>query len=152
MDIDARLREAPIEDKLVVRQLLEFNSYEFSRFDGADVDSHGTFGYRYLDHYWTERDRHPFLIEVGTHLAGVALVRSGRPHSMAEFLVLPKYRRSGVGSAAARLVFSRFAGEWETHEVPGNDRAVEFWRQAIPVEFSETTNEDGTTQRFTISG
>lgn len=41
-----------------------------------DVDSHGTFGCRYLDHFWTESDRHRFLIEIGAHLAGVAVVRS----------------------------------------------------------------------------
>lgn len=151
MDNDVRLRPAELADKSVVRQVLEFNAYEFSRFDGADLDRHGTFGCRYLDHYWTESDRHPFLILIGRHLAGVALVRAGTPNSMAEFLVLPKYRRSGVGRAAAAAVFSRFQGEWETHEVPGNDQAVEFWRQAIPVDFTETTNEHGTTQRFTIT-
>jgi predicted acetyltransferase len=151
VDNDVRLVPAELEDKSVVRRLLEFNAYEFSRFDGADTDIHGTFGYRFLDHYWTEPDRHPFLIQVGPQLAGIALVRGGRPNSIAEFLVLPKYRRCGVGRAAARAVFSLFHGDWETHEVPGNDRAVEFWRQAIPVEFTETTSEDGTTQRFTVT-
>src|SRR5262249_43623401 len=102
VESDVRLAPAGIGDKSVVHRLLEFNAYEFSRFNGADVDRHPSFGYRHLDHYWTEPDRHPYLIEVGTQLAGVVLVRSGTPHSMAEFLVLPKYRRSGVGGAAAR--------------------------------------------------
>jgi predicted acetyltransferase len=31
---------------------------------------------------------------------------------MAEFFVLPKYRRGGVGTDAARAVFARFPGEW----------------------------------------
>lgn len=38
-----------------MRQLLELNSYEFSRFDGADVGPDGRSGYPYLDDYWSER-------------------------------------------------------------------------------------------------
>ncbi len=129
---------------------MEFNAYEFSQFDGADVDAHGTFGYRYLDHYWTEATRHPYLIKVSERIAGVVLVRSGTRRQMAEFLVLPKYRRSGVGTLAARAAFALFPGEGETHEVAGNDGAVAFWRRAIPVTFEETAAADGTTQRFLI--
>jgi predicted acetyltransferase len=143
-----QVQPAQLQDKAVIRQFLEFNAYEFSRFDGADLDPHGRFGYRFLDHYWTEPDTHPFLITVDARLAGTALLRAGPPHSMAEFLVMPKYRRTGVGTAAARQVFARFAGEWEVHEVPGNAVAVEFWREAIPAPFSEAHDDQGMTQRF----
>ncbi|MBV9597220.1 MAG: GNAT family N-acetyltransferase [Chloroflexi bacterium] len=145
------MKPAQLQDKALIRQLLEFNAYEFSRFDGADLDAHGRFGYRYLDHYWTEPTRHPFLITVKAFLAGIALVRAGPPHILAEFLVMPKYRRRGVGTTAARQVFARFLGEWEVHEVPGNDVAVQFWRKAIPAPFSETHDDHGTTQRFAIA-
>ena len=139
------------QHKEVLRQLLEFNAYEFSRFfDDADVDEHGRFGYPYLDDYWTDADRHPFLIDVAGRTAGMALVRSGEPHSVAEFLVLPRYRRSGVGTGAAREIFARFPGRWEVHQIPGNERAVAFWRAAIPVDFSETHDERGTTQHFVM--
>ena len=33
---------------------MELYRYDFSEFDGADVGSHGEYGYRYLDHYWAE--------------------------------------------------------------------------------------------------
>lgn len=97
VDIEVRLVPVGLEDKAVVRRLLEFNAYEFSRLDGADLDPHGTFGYRYLDHYWTEPARHPYLIEASGRIAGLVLIRSGPPRIIAEFLVLPKYRRSGIG-------------------------------------------------------
>lgn len=84
-----RVVAASLADKEVVRQLLEFNAYEFSRSDGLDVDDHGRFGYRYLDHYWTEPGRHPYVIRADGHIAGMALVREGPPWSIAEFLVLP---------------------------------------------------------------
>lgn len=147
-----RLVPAGIEDKSVVGRLLEFNAYEFSRFDGTDLDREGRFGYRYLDHYWTEPARHPYLIEVRGRIAGLVLIRTGRPSTIAEFLVMLKYRRSGVGTRAARAAFARFPGDWELHEIAGNDAAVAFWRSAIPVTFDETVDTEGTTQRFSVLG
>jgi predicted acetyltransferase len=151
--VTARVRVEPalLEDKELIRQLLEFNGYEFSRLTDADLDAHGRFGYRYLDHYWTEPDRRPFLITVDAHLAGMALVGVGPPHTIAEFLIMPKYRRRGVGTAAARQLFARFPGAWDVHELARNTAAVDFWRKAIPGPFSETQDEHGTTQHFVIS-
>lgn len=99
-------------DKGVVRRLLELYRYDFSEFDGADVDIHGEYGYRYLDHYWTEEDRQAFLLVVDGQWAGLALVRKGPPADMAEFFVMRKYRRAGVGRRAAEDIFGRFPGRW----------------------------------------
>jgi predicted acetyltransferase len=117
---------------------------------GWDVDAHGVFGYRYLDHYWTEGDRHRYFIRVDGHLAGFALVRSGRPHQMAEFFVMRKYRRKGVGTRAAAMVLARFPGAWEVRELLANAAGASFWRSAIPVPFDEDVGDEHTVQRFTI--
>lgn len=144
------VRVAGPGEKEILRQLLEFTAYEFSRFDGTDLDGHGRFGYPYLDHYWTEAGRYPYLIAASDRIAGMALVREGSPHRMAEFLVMPKYRRTGAGTAAARELFARHPGPWEVHEAAGNGAAVEFWRRAIPCPFTEHQDPLGTTQRFSI--
>jgi predicted acetyltransferase len=148
VDVDV----ATIHDKPVVGRLLELYCYDFSAFTDADVDDHGSFGYRYFDEYWTEHDRHPFLIRVDGHIAGFAFVRSGFPHDMAEFFVIRKHRRGGVGVQVARSVLSRFPGEWQVRQVAANTAAVAFWHAAIPVPFSEDTDEGGTVQRFRIPG
>jgi predicted acetyltransferase len=127
-----------------------FQAYEHSRFDDADLDCHGRFGYRYLDHYWTEPGRYSYLITSNGKIAGMALVRHGPPHSMAEFLVMPRYRRSGVGTSAARRLFTSLPGPWQVREVVGNDAAVGFWRAVIPYPFTEEQDGHGTTQRFTV--
>jgi predicted acetyltransferase len=144
--------EATIDDKPVLRQLLELYCHDFSAFNGADVGVDGCYGYPYLDLYWTEVARHPFLFRVDGRLAGFAFVRSGKPHDMAEFFVLRKYRRSGVGAIAARTVFAQFPGEWQVRELTANSGATAFWRTVIPVSFAEDTNADGPVQHFTISG
>ena len=62
-------------------------------------------GYRYLNHEWgPASDRAALLFEVHEHIAGFPLVRLGPPHQIAEFLLLPKYSRRGVGANAARQV------------------------------------------------
>lgn len=71
---DVQVREAAADEKPILRQLLELYEYDFSEFEGTDVGPHGFYGYRYLDHDWTEPDRHPYLIRVDDNLAGFVLV------------------------------------------------------------------------------
>ena len=106
--MDFSLLEANEDDRAVLRRLVELYRYDFSEFDRADVGLHGEFGYRYLDHYWTESGRQPFLFRVDSNWAGFALVREMPPYDMAEFFVMQKYRRVGVGRRAAVDVFDRF--------------------------------------------
>jgi predicted acetyltransferase len=141
---------AALADKSVVRNLLELYLHDFSEMTASDVDEHGLFGYGRLDDYWTEPGRHPFLFRADGRLAGLALVRSGTPHDMAEFFVMRKYRRGGVGLLAARALFAMFPGEWQVREMAANTGATAFWRQAIPVPFDEEVIDAGPVQRFCI--
>jgi predicted acetyltransferase len=139
---------ALLEHKNAIAHLLELYQYDFTEFTDEDVDDNGSFNYRYLDHYWTEADRHPFLIRSEGMIAGFAFVRAGRPHDMAEFFILRKYRGRGVALLAARTIFAMFPGEWQVREVAANARATAFWRNAIPVEFTEDTSVNGPVQHF----
>lgn len=131
------LYRAGVGDKAVLRQLLELYAYDFTEFDGADVDEHGTFGYDRLDHYWTDADRYPFLIRVAAKWAGLALVRDVTAadgsvvHSMAEFFLMRKYRRRGIGEMVARHIFGMFPGPWEVGQIAANLPAQAFWRTVI---------------------
>ncbi len=72
--VDLELVQARQSDRDVVGQLLEFNSYEFSRIDGRSISRNGRYGYRYLDAYWSEPGRVPYLLRAGGELAGLVLV------------------------------------------------------------------------------
>jgi predicted acetyltransferase len=145
---DVRVDPASASEHDVVARLLELYAHDFSERNGADVGDDGTYGYRYLDAYWSEPDRHPFLFRVDGRLAGFALVRTGPPIDMAEFFVLRKYRRGGIGTDAARAVFARFPGEWQVRQQWENTGAIDFWRRAIPVPFHEGETDEGPVQRF----
>ena len=148
---EVELVEARGDDKPVVRRLLALYLHDFSEVTGADVDGRGRFGYPYLDLYWAEPERHPFLFRTAGHWAGFAFVRAGAPHDMAEFFVMRKYRRRGLGITAAHQLFARFPGEWQVRQMTANAGASAFWRRAIPYTFTEERTENGPVQRFTVS-
>ncbi|MCD4707623.1 MAG: GNAT family N-acetyltransferase [Candidatus Sabulitectum sp.] len=132
------LKKVAIEDKQVLRNLLELYRYDFSEFDKGDVNDHGLYGYRYLDHYWTEPGRHPFFIVVDDFIAGFILVSNfcymcepGDARSISEFFVMKKYRRTGIGETAARAVFKMYPGKWEVVQHPENKPSMEFWEKVI---------------------
>lgn len=63
-------------ERPVVAHLLELNAYEFSSFDARPIGEDGRYGYTYLDVYWSEPGRTPYLIHVNSELAGFALIRT----------------------------------------------------------------------------
>lgn len=82
---------------------------------------------------------HVLTILRGLEPVGFAMVRfGGQPlartpvdYSMAEFFIDRRWRRYGIGQAAARLIFDRFAGRWEILEYQRNPDAVAFWRRIL---------------------
>ncbi len=75
---------------------------------------------------------------VGTKLAGFALVRQGAVTSddsdvmdLAEFFVLRRWRRRGVGQTAACALFKCFPGCWEVRVMGTNVSALLFWENVI---------------------
>lgn len=132
------LIEVKESEKSVLRQLMELYAYDFSQFDSADVNEHGLYGYTYFDHYWTEETRYPFFIRVDGMLAGFVLVnqycyvaKDAGTRSIAEFFVMRKYRRRGVGRLAAVQVFDRFPGKWEVIQHEANEPSKIFWEGVI---------------------
>ncbi len=155
------VHEAAYADKSTLRNLLELYKYDFSEFDPEDdLNENGLYEYMYLDHYWTEEGRHPFLFRVGGKLAGFALVRrldmqdEVPVYEMAEFFILKKYRRSGAGQQAAFELFDRLPGKWKVAEMETNVPAQRFWRKVIEQytdgQFEEIREEgwDGPIQVF----
>jgi predicted acetyltransferase len=134
VEVDPALREhAPI-----LANLLELYAHDFSEFQILDIGADGRFGYESLPLYWSEPNRHPFLIRVDGKLAGLALVKRGSEISgnqtvwdMSEFFVLRGCRRRGIGMLAAQEVWSRFPGIWEVRVMQSNVLANLFWEQAV---------------------
>jgi predicted acetyltransferase len=154
--LEVELHLARLEDKPVLRNLLELYAYDFSEYEDLDVDEHGLFGYGYLDYYWTEIGRYPYLVRVGGKLVGFVMVRSlndsnSEPvHGIAEFFIMKKYRHQGIGKITAWRIFDTYPGRWIVTEIARNTPAQAFWRKiigeytlTIGITYEERANEDG---------
>ncbi len=153
-----------MDHKPVVVNLMQPYIHDLSEFAGDQLGEDGRFELgQYFDRYWIEPQRHPFLIRADGALAGFALV--GRLtseqsfHSMSEFFIARKYRRSGVGRDAAFQLFSTFPGKWRVAQDEGNRPAQAFWRRIIDEftngEFAEEWSDaqpKGPCQVFAING
>ncbi|MEH2152303.1 GNAT family N-acetyltransferase [Nostoc sp.] len=130
--------KATQEQKLVLCSLMELYQYDLSEIEAKEVDVCGLFGYQYLDYYWIEPERHPFLVKVNEKLAGFVLVnqhtylhQNSNAMSIAEFFILKKYRNYGIGKQVATHIFNQFPGSWEVRQTALNLGAQAFWGKVI---------------------
>lgn len=136
--MEVTLKPICYDEKEILRNLLEKYLYEFSQWDLCDINALGLYGYEYLDNYWTEKNRWAYFILADGRLAGFALANDFAEHpkrktdfSLAEFFVLHKYRRQGVGKRAFFQMLDRLPGRWQLLYHPKNTAAAQFWRNAV---------------------
>lgn len=150
--MDIAIQTPSRSDRELIRRMMELYLYDFSEFEGDDLDEHGLFGFAYLDYFWHEPTQAAFIVTVDQRLAGFALIDNrvaieGNERSMAEFFVLRKYRRKGVGAAVATRIFTELPGAWEVRVVPNNLPALVFWRKVIAAytagQFTEVALDTG---------
>jgi predicted acetyltransferase len=167
LGMETRVVAAELSDKETLRSLFQLYAYDFSEVLPADVDEAGRFKVPPVEAYWTDAWRFPFLLRAGGHLAGFALVHQKSHLSgaddvwdMAEFFVLRRHRRAGVGMRAAHHFFATRPGNWEVRQRAANVTATAFWRRAIAAftagSFTEELLDDerwkGPVQRFASRG
>ncbi len=131
---------ATLRDSTLLSNLLELYIHDLSEaFPNIELGADGRFGYDKLPLYWSEPERRfPFLIRCGAQVAGFVLVTRGSPATddpdvfdIAEFFVLRRHRRFGVGRRAAFLLWNRLPGRWIVRVSEGNSGALPFWAGVI---------------------
>lgn len=140
---------------------MRFYIYDFSKYIDKDVEETGRFDDYPLDKYWTEDNHFAYLIKVANQYAGFVLIKSvdsetEKYFTIAEFFIMKKYRRCGIGKAAADDIFRLHPGYWQVFQMAENKRAQKFWREVIGSytngQFTETiTGNQRVLQKFRIS-
>ncbi|WP_010275222.1 GNAT family N-acetyltransferase [Paenibacillus senegalensis] len=134
--------QADVHEKQVIRNLIQFYQYDASEHSHDDPSPFGLFDYNYLDHYWTPHGRDAegraaYLIRVNDSLAGFALINDhsilNKPDTktIAEFFIMRKWRKKGVGRQAALTIFDTHPGLWEVKQEKENKIAQKFWQSVI---------------------
>jgi predicted acetyltransferase len=148
------------EHRYVLQRMMELYVYDFTEYMDFDLDHQGLFHYP-LDKYWDTQDTHrAYFIKVNGNYAGCVLQytyinEAGEEiQTIAEFFVLKKYRKVGIGAAVAKMVMFAFPGKWLIYESKNNLPAQKFWRKVIAEatdnQFEEFYKDDKPNQLFLI--
>jgi predicted acetyltransferase len=136
--MEMQLELIPIVRKEIIEHMMQFYLYDFTDFLDINVEVTGKFtAYPDLDTYWDhDKGRFVYLIWSYHNPAGFALIeRLHNPvegdYYMTEFFVMKKYRRSGLGSWAAKELFQQYKGNWKVTQMSNNTPAQQFWRKVI---------------------
>lgn len=124
--------------KDVLFRLLQYSLFEESIHDKNSMGEDALFSYPWFENYFSEEDREAYFIreEETEKLLGFVMINTHMQkmvvgHSIAEFMVLPNYRRSKVGKQAAFLCFEKHRGNWEVSPSYGSEQAYLFWKYVI---------------------
>jgi len=137
--MEIKIRQALLEDREILSNLLEKYNYDFSKYNNNDVNKLGLYGYEYLDCYWWEEEkRWAYFIEAEDKLAGFIMVND-YPEAedrktdlvISEFFVMHKYRRMGIGKKAFFMVLDLHRGTWQLKRHPKNMDSVHFWDKVV---------------------
>ena len=133
------------QQKEILYRLLEYSLFEESLNDGNEMNDDAIFEYKYFDSYFTDDNRDAFFIreEETNKLLGFVMINTYMQkcldgHSIAEFMVIPKYRRNKIGKEAAFKCFDMYKGNWKVKPSYGSVVALAFWKNVI----DEYTNND----------
>lgn len=133
--MNTKIKSVSLDEKDTLANLLEKYNYEFSQYDKRQFDDNGLFGYKYLNNYFTEENRHAYFIYVDGTLAGFALINKYKEcdipidWSMAEFFVSYNFRRQGVATEVVRQIFSLHKGRWYIKYHKKNVASVVLWNK-----------------------
>ena len=129
---------ASLEKKPIIAQLYELYTYEMTDLADFDINDNGYYGYKELPLYWNDSNKHPYLVWVNKKLAGFVLVQKGSPidanpdvWDIAEFFIMRKFRKQGIGRFVAQYIWSQFDGSWQVRVWDNNKVAHAFWAAAI---------------------
>ena len=121
-----------IDDQAILQVMLDEYFSEMFELQKLTKDEIAALGsYPFFNLYWQEPDRVPYFILDGQSCIGFALVILGEPNQIAEFFVLPKFRRQRVGQAAAAKIIKQHSGAWQIAVMEENQRAHMFCQTVI---------------------
>ena len=136
--MDIEIKKVLKDDKDILWNLLQFALYDGSFYVDNQINDKGIFEYNWFENYFTDNDRSAYFIKQDNNLLGFVMINSNlkvkhdcNAQTIAEFLVLPQYRKKHIGKAVAYKVFNTFSGEWEVQPMENNNSAYEFWHKII---------------------
>ena len=117
--------DVTLKDKEKLYKLLQFALYDGSQYIDNDIND-----------YFTDNDRNAYFIKSDNKYLGMVMINenlkfNNKGKCIAEFLIMPKYRRNHIGKNVAYDIFEKFKGDWEVQPMESNPIAYSFWKNII---------------------
>jgi len=134
------LRHVGEAERPVLENLIQLYIHDFSEFFSGTLRCElGSDGRYPLDHpvlpWLATPGNVALLLYSDGHLAGFAQIEgtdtADRRRRVAEFFIVRKHRRTGLGTAAAAAIFELWPGQWLAEVRRRNLGAAGFWQRAI---------------------
>ena len=136
--MEVELVKVDLKDKEILYRLLQYSLFEESEKDLNEMNDKAIYEYKYFDRYFIDENRFAYFIKEKdtVKLLGFAMINDYMQkfdcgHSISEFLVIPKYRRNGIGKKVAFEIFDKFPGNWEVRPSYNSEKAYLFWKKTI---------------------
>lgn len=147
------LEKVNIKDKDILYRLLQYSLFEESLNDGNEMNESAIFEYKYFNLYFLDQDRIAYFIKdksdnklLGFVMINTYMQKCENGHSIAEFMIIPKYRRNKLGKRVVFDCFNMYKGDWEVSPSYGSESAYNFWNKVI----NEYTNNNKYEDRIFI--
>ena len=120
-------------DRQRLYHLLQKYLYELTAIYDIELDEKGDYEYPYFEDYFTDSTREAWLIMQEQAVVGFVLLNQhsnigAKPdHNIAEFCVLPKYRKAHVATQTFELLCRMHPGKWEIKFSKKNAPAARLW-------------------------
>lgn len=145
--MDIYLDRVSNNSKDTLYRLLQYSLFEESLNDGNEMNNEGIFEYKYFDNYFSDEDRYAFFIKekdtnklLGFVMINTYMQKNCNGHSIAEFMVIPKYRKNKIGKKTSFKCFEMYKGNWEVSPSFGSEQAYNFWEKVIN-QYTNNKNE-----------
>ena len=129
-------------DDGVFKNVQQCYECEFSPITQSKMDIHGNYNQQEIRSHWACRwDAYIFYIDNAS--AGLCVINYGSMihdvmknnsavHDVAEFFIMPNFRKRGFGEDFATAIFMMYKGRWEVRQLPELVHTARiFWRKTI---------------------
>jgi len=156
--MEINVRTAKMREREIVENLMQLYLHDFSEFEALEIQEDGRYVYEFLDLYWQDPNRYPFLFRADNRIVGFALLRYNVDFrtmqdrmELIEFFILRSFRRKGIGRQAAERLWDLFPGRWSLRVTNANTVGLAFWRRII-ADYTggrcDETKEEGMVSRW----
>lgn len=142
------VRQVCAGEKQALATLLQDYLREMGRFYPMETDAEGRCAYPYFDLYFSQPDREALWLLLGDTKAGFALLNRhsclGEPidYAVAEYYLLPAFRKKRLATAAMKTILGARPGWWEIKYHVRNAAAAALW-QRVAMPFSPRRRDVG---------